>query len=1599
MDFLDSLGSVLSQQFQLGNSKLTTLDTMKDGHTIPYGRLGQFSSSFDQSAERSWTETGFSRNDPFNYNPKQLEIFMQEPDITVLVKKRAFSSLVDNYRLDFLEQDERNFLRATKFLFQNKCKQIGAYEKLTKLESVVQGIGSIDTHLLPLIFSLTDTLSILPIPGLDKFNKIVDRVKTIVNLSDNATNTSWITNQLDSFRTDLGEGTGVIEFTTMASVRTTSSTEFGRGGCSVTFNDPYKLMHITNNDIEQAIADAVNPNLGSSFSIGGLDTSFIQLGVDTLNSTIQLSTRDMNDLRTNRGANPIRFIINPDTFLGKRVRALIDFAGVEIIFTGDLIKVSVDTAFLEGSSPLGIDALRSDEADLFRSIVRSYFNINQITSNSRADYARHNETTNPIRKKLRSHYGGKYIIQPRDVVHIYIGSKTRVDNKILGGLQDSLSGQGFLQGANKALMNLEELFNISKSSSIEKAVFVGSDFPNFLWLILRNQFSTEKSGAHVFAGVVEKVTGRFDASSGTYSVSMDAKDNTAYFDWGVINFKPSLDVFNGSLYDPLTPFNIKFDSVTGTAKQDPPELLPENVQLFNSAFVKYKQGIYVGRQPTQNNFLQDAERIQNNSTRRVFYDPDGMVYKWKEGIGSLVMFGNNYQATPPDNQATPTFLTDPFAGQDIMNVLSLLITGEPYNYATFYKAASQFDNFGRDPLTGADPAASYFRHLQSDLKYRNLLYGNFIPFKSMSINPETGANIINNQLNVIAFDADLSDLIAKKAALDDQIRYLTRGNAQLTGGQNILEQEANSLSQQIDAKTTAIIQNLQKINKPMSIVGDDVTFDTNVFLNTPPKNKLSNVNNAYKEIQRKMQYLTRRLSWKVRANEDLNLFIVDDSYDRDFDIQAFEKSFVNPQLFRSTYDTVSSKIKTTADLLKLEVFANSQGHIEIRPPQYNRVPSSVFYRMLRLKDTSGIQVYPQFLEDLYINQIDSMLGRVGVLEDEIREYGVAIGKNTDSDLSAFINFSSAVSAPLPPSGNALPFAFVSDEDTGSVPQSSTFQNVLDQQIAPEKQLDMYLSSLDKTKSQATVNNVLSTVARANIFVTNSTLSSINVKDAILSNNTVAFNRFNNINDRLYKKTNQRFDLGQLFSNSNKLFSSTQLSSVDYLKFLQEIADRIAERQRLLKVVAAAIKNAKETLKFATNKSKLQVPNLFNNKEIPQVFSHMIEDESYDDYGPGAGQRYVIKDNHILSIEISEEPPPFTTIEVHGRFADNFIPNSALPSDLNAFNGDGNALVTAAATDYDLWRQYGLIATQAVEAPFLTNPDTQCAPYAVALLNKARQQVFRGSITIFGNEYMQPGEVVYIEDRDLLFYVTEVSHNFSYGRSFQTTLSVSYGHMPGDFIPTDTDVIGKVLYKNKDITNLVNKKQGNARSEEHIGSIILDPGSFDLGSLLSSGLTGNTGDGILSGRYSAQNRQTIINMIQAIQSSFSTATSSTYQPIIELRTYFNSKKTDFSSSSNSATDLANAVKDYITGKNTLSELTKDQKPQPWLVNFAANILTDARVIIDTATDPRSPSSKAYSLARQAILSQSTDQTDIKAIDQMIYDNVVDCWVVFTNPDTE
>ena len=1662
MTFLGALANQLNNQYSIGENTNTSLDAVVSGQNVKYGSLGDFAQQFDQSAQRRYMEDGFLRRDPYNTDPKLFQVLLQQPSATVLLKKSMFSSINENYRPDFMDNDEKLYYKAMKALFQNKCRQIAILEKLSKIQKVTAAVGDVSAQLLPIIISLTDDANsgfAAGGPGLfggqtsngdvSNFTKVIERIRRVYAFNTSTNYTNWITDPTNLFQPQLGQGTGVIEITNFTQLNTTCTNDFrvaGPGNFSLSITDPYQAMLITDYDIEKAISDATN---------AFYNHKIFQFGQQSADQVVNDARTRLSQLRQARGASQIEFITQPNTVVNQPLVVIIDGSGLQIQFTYQTSlglggKVTVGPEYLEGGALAGADGLSTStnnvagigpdsnlnplvaqsELTVFGQVVTAIFQQIQLSANSQNAFQTTNQTTNYARRKLRFNFSGKQIVQPMDVVHIYINSRSRFDDRLLDGMQNMFTGDGILQNLNNTATGLSNatstLFNPSANIQMqaEKAAFVGADFPNFLWALLRNQFVVEKEGTHVFAGVVESASSNWQ--DGKFTISVRGSDNTTYFDLGKINFKPGVDVFNGPLFDPLTPFKTTFDTITSTAKSDTLPLLSENMYLLGGSqdgtepLVKYKLGPNAGLAARTDNIIQDRNIDKvTGSPGKIFYAPDGLVYKWKEGIGVLTQFGSTLDINDPSKVGNPALTTNPFAGQDVMNVLSLLITGQPYNFANYWRAVSNFDGFNRDPQSQQDSAYSYYNSLKTDLQKNNITWGNFIPFKNLNMDEKTYGQLMQKQINATQVNQQLDSVLQQIAIAQNQANMFSQAvvldpakTTQFTPLKLTAENTATALQAQANSLITQIQSQDQSLSNSLGPTGDP-SFDPGTFTSGDTPNQTLSDGNQRRAFRRQINYLTRRMSYDVRGNEDKNLFIVDDNYDKDYDIIAYEESLSDGiKLYNNEFLSVKDKIIETANLLNLEVFADTQGHIRVRSPQYNRMPSSIFYRMMYLKKSLGIQIFPQFLDDIFQSQIVSLTQRLEVLENQIRLNCAVLGFNTDASCVSFI-LNGASNNTSVTAGNAENFSFISNE--GTAPDYSF--RITDMAAvlaaanpAPSNPVSESLAAQAQSNKQ-TFNNT----ERYQVVISALTNNKLNQSGVSIYSTTPAADnpRINALVQII------RTDTGQQIPKDNYLLSNSIMGntvnivagqSLDVFKITLELSQFIKERQKVLKLLFGAIKNSTEAKSLDTNTNNtannLLTPGVYGNQNTPEIYEHMIEDETYDDYGPGSGARYIIKNAQIKRLDLAENPPDFTCIQVNGQL-NPLLPNTVLPGSLNSFPDGGNGLVTAAAVDYDLWRKYGHRTQSTINVPFLSDPNSQCAPYASMILSRARQNILRGSVEIAGNEYMQPGEVVFLQDRQLLFYVTSVAHSYSSGTNFSTTLTLTYGHTPGDYIPTTLDVIGKMIYSNRDIATMTVQRQSSTYNDSNMGVILR---SAQTGATVIS--TGDT-DGSATNPYSASNGNTINNIIYqaAYIINANQSRGNTIDAQVELRIYYDKNNPTVNE------DLINFAEQVLKQLTTVQSgpvqpynaKTSSAGLTPPLPTSSVQIVT---VNLSDDSQTRSPSQKALDAARnligqnsfsgssissgQPISTASASANPTSSQNQVrinLFQYVVDCWISF------
>jgi len=1591
MGFLSDLGGVLNDQFGIGENTTHSLDS----EYAQYGNLGDFADRIDKTAERSYIEDGFIRN----LRPRSRSVLFQQPDIYVVVKKRMFSTLDDNVRLDILEEKERILVAASKRLFQNKCRVIQAYERLTKMERLSFDSERFNTFLGPSFLNLLDSGSIFGLFDLGGSTKsAIDTLRRVVSYAEPGELTNWTNNDFDAvFADTLGEGPGTFELTSVASVNTTVSTDWGGGEARLTIEDPYNLMTITERDIDQAISDIANPTRTGDF---------FKFTMNELGNLISELKSELAVVRGSRGASQISFRLSPGTLLSKRVRAILDGEGAEIKFEystgvqgalegsesvtnfGDVASsvdsafstgsVEVDPRFIRGNDPIDIDEnnqLSSSELSIFTQIIANTFNLLAQRQTSQREQKTLNAELNYTRNRMRLFFNGKYIIQPLDQISIFMTSRTNEDGQQPGGFQKQQNqagvqvGQAFdtlLTNINGAIQDLSSSFSVGDDGGIngnlsfddiERLNIVGPHMPKWLWRQFKPDITNQPTGPCIFSGIVGKqnqgVTGSWE--NGKWTVSLSCEDNSGYFNKGQVNFKPAADVFNSSIYDPLTPFDVSFDASTGAPitnlnAGDFPPLLPENQKLLQSGIATFRSGPNRGGVANETNYKNRTDEFSFEDFRRVLHNPEGMVYRWKQGIQTLTFTSRPQPQTSIDQERAVLLTEQPFAGQDVMNVISLLITGQPYDYGNFLKAAIENGNsqgVKKDDVTNISATATFIQGLISDLEKQNAIWGNFIPYKKLTMNPAIDKFIAETSIASVTLNQKIRQKISERAKAEDELMLLNLGGNVSRSDFRHDEQgrlipnnetlDTNGLGAPIQTRVNALSQeiaNLQKefdetinnslANNPdvgITLIGNEVDRDPSLTSLNDTKDNVAQRQRNELELRKRLFRNTARRYWQVRANEDKNLFIVDDQYDRNFDIQAFSRALAaanSIETFNSQYSTVGEKIENVAKILGLEVFANTQGHIEVRPPGYNRIPSSVFYQMFKDKAERGVKVYPDFLENLYFNQIRGLFNQIEIIEDEIRIRAIALGANSDKEVVELIATGNANSGL---NFDATLFLLTSETGDGRI-GIEPIKNLLTE-TDPDGRESRQSQALETlTDFGERISDILKV---RNLFTTSVQTQALDSFNPNITPDTQA-SKMKDIRDRLRRKTGREpKDIDDLFGNDRFRTATDQqtASRTDRVNIIRQIAGFVAERQRAMRSALNAIRNMQESVVVNgstpdntnpdifsgglqnlfspsnnNNAAKtLSTPFLNRDTEIPQVFEHMIEYENDHDIGYQSGRRFIVTGDRIARLTISENPPPFTMVAVKGLFGEG------LPADPAGFktSDDGNGITTAYAVDYDMWYQYGFRSPKTIEAPFFSDPDSQCSPYAVATLLTARENILQGSVDIVGyNEYHQPGEVVYIEDRNLLFYVKSVQHSFSYGK-LTTTLQLTYGHSPGEYIPTMLDVAGKVLYGSRGFTGQFNnekqERNGQARS---IGALIIDD------------VVGTSGFGdpdpmekLLKGRYGERNKSIMSNMLFSLSGSLNKVTFRRQKARVKLVVY---KTSD--SNINEIGAVVDAVSDWL-----------------------------------------------------------------------------------------
>lgn len=213
-----------------------------------------------------------------------------------------------------------------------------------------------------------------------------------------------------------------------------------------------------------------------------------------------------------------------------------------------------------------------------------------------------------------------------------------------------------------------------------------------------------------------------------------------------------------------------------------------------------------------------------------------------------------------------------------------------------------------------------------------------------------------------------------------------------------------------------------------------------------------------------------------------------------------------------------------------------------------------------------------------------------------------------------------------------------------------------------------------------------------------------------------------------------------------------------------------------------------------------------------------------------------------------------------------------------------------------------------------------------------------------------------------------------------------------------DVIGKMIYKNKDIADMVVHRQESSNNDISIGIVQKNSETTTVSSIFSDGLNTAESAKKTASLFSANDAKAINNILYTAKYLLNENGSQDNNTVakVQLRIYHDGNGVD-----SDLKDLAYLVKDILTGDNhDLDKLMGDKNARLGDSNFDAVEVVE--VDINKSDDKYSPSQKAMNAARNHINNvagnKSTDKTNKNVFKEndllrkALFGYVIDCWVL-------
>jgi hypothetical protein len=1396
---------------------------------------------------------------------KERAVTSLTPEGVILVKKKAFSSLVSNNDVRFFDKTERMLMRASKALFAYKVQQIRAYESLTKFEKYYTKTGTYSMNLLASLLRQSSFLT----KDVDSFQSLFQKKLQYKTAEDYASAMlkDWllkpsdltVDDSISLVASDVKAKNGILK---KEVITPTTNQQYL---ASLPSTQAKYILDKKYEEYKAQFSSEISKDVISVDSyIQSLSTSEkFQEGIKNEYANMQLS--DLIELikrnAYSQDSNLTTWIVDADSldnYLTGPGTGVIEIASFTSFQTNCTKESSASTATFALEYPYGISFTSEDDIEIaieealkgtlgiFSDLLMNGFksSANGITKPgidglsylgasallNGFDLIDSTVDINYIRKSLRTFYLGKPIVNASDVCHFYIrGNRFK---QRFGSSSENIVTDESEYGISDTVFKAEYELYTNKSISYDEYKKLRKEQDNSIGMV------------HVFAGYIKSVSERY--TGGFRTVDVSCVDNMGWLSWSNVPRQPALADVTGILEDPLTPYKLVTDDMY-TLDYEKISLLDENKELLSAGMLSYSNGLLAGKNATIDNIYQGQFRgIGSLDGSKILQHADGFVYRWKTGvITATAGFQTTGSKSTKDLQQYTQYyavsaVKNPVNNLDIANIISVLITGEPYNILSFIEKASIANKSDRYSAT-LNPQDALTGYLES-IKRQNKIYGNFKPYRLFTQNSYT-LNILTLQGKKQELNNEVEKLLNRKNKLNDQVIKLRKTfNNEKNPIILTIQAEIRSIDKAIDQKigeATSISNTLnsaQVTAQGLSVSalfgeGESVPF------------YLGSTKEEHEEIVRAISKVgaTRRIE-DVRMNRDQNLLIISDQYDTS-DIRPFILGLNNSQFkkFDGEYESLDQLCREAASYIHMEFFCNSQGHIELRPPQWNKTPLSLLRNLVKYKKLTGKNIIPDFIIKNFETREKSIYENIYYLNIRIVLISLLLGRFPDETLIPSLKYAmvntitNEDSTGKNVSTNSLRFFGVSIREGEESPKTSIRKGTFEYKGSTtasgksnasrnlEKSLYISATYLEDFKSiNSDTSTILGGVDAISAALNNLTTDLQNVAmgtGSPIATSVATKENLNNIRTQFKKLTGR--DAGSSLMNGSEFEdvdfafgNSDDVSSrVDsLLKYLnQAISTRDSyvrllksneERQKELELAIDTISNqsanettvvgtsgfsnvlgrVQQTLERTSDAIQTVLDVITGDSYKSSPFDNLIEDDFVNDIGYGSGKRYIINDEDIIDATFNESQPEFTRADVFGDTPLNLTGDLASQTD--------GTLLWAGATDFDLWRQYGY-KTKSINIPFITDAETMGKPYAILELILQNAEVNSGTLSVIGNEFYQPGDTVYIPSKNLLYYIASVNHSFSYAsQSFSTSLQLKMGRPPGIYIPNPMDILGQ-----------------------------------------------------------------------------------------------------------------------------------------------------------------------------------------------------------------